>query len=219
MGQYYRTLVEGRNKKVYIIEEMGAVKLMEHSYIGNDLPEFVASLLDHTRVVWMGDYADEHISPGKGDRFASRVEDRVRVFDDDIHRTLANLYEFRMQPADACHLLNIDDPLGWIGDGAFPAMPRIRKVLDKGYLVNEDKLEYIAMRRYCRDNWHDKKHRFIISPLPLLTAIGNGAGCGDYWGLNQDCVGLWAWDRLTYRTTKPGKEYADKTGDYSFFEE
>ena len=219
MGQYYAALVEGRNKKIYKMEEMGAVKLMEHSYIGNDLPEFVASLLDHTRVVWMGDYADEHISPGKGDRFASRIEDRVRVFDDDARGTLKGLYELRMQPADAYPLLNIDDPLGWIGDGAFPMMPRIRKVLDKGYLVNEDKMEYIPMRRYCRKNDRDRSGRFIISPLPLLTAIGNGAGGGDYWGLNDKYVGLWAWDRLTYRTTKPGKEYADKIDDYTFFEE
>ena len=216
MGQYYTAIIEGKNKKLYGIEELGFSKLMEHSYIGNDFPEFVAQLLDHTRVVWMGSYAKECIQPGTQDHFTSCSGD-IRMFTDDIHKTLSNLSKWRLTPPDAHSVINMDDMFGWVHAGSFPVMPRIRKVLDKGYLVNEDRKEYIAMSRYCKNN-PDKKYHLIVSPLPLLTAIGNNLGSGDYDGMNQEYVGLWAWNALTYSTTNPREEYTDKTDEYVFKE-
>ena len=36
-----------------------------------------------------------------------------------------------------------------------------------------------------------------ISPLPLLTALGNGRGGGDYRGTNMDKIGIWVGDVLS----------------------
>ena len=65
------------------------------------------------------------------------------------------------------------------------------------YLVNFDKKEYIYM------GGKPNKWGAIISPLPLLTAVGNGKGGGDYWGINEDKVGIWAYNRLQLMIEPP----------------
>ena len=56
---------------------------------------------------------------------------------------------------------------------------------------------------------------FVICPLPLLTAVGNGNGGGDYFSdVGADLVGSWAGDTITVLTTYDGKipeKYADFT--------
>lgn len=70
--------------------------------------------------------------------------------------------------------------------------------LDGKYLVNHTKQEYLDCDEYYKvangngrmgDGW-------VPHPLPLLTAIGNGRGGGDYRGVNQELIGYWAWDIL-----------------------
>ena len=45
---------------------------------------------------------------------------------------------------------------------------------------------------------------WCISPIPLMTAVGNGRGGGDYDGVNFDKVGSWAWDEVSI-----GKKISD----------
>ena len=59
-------------------------------------------------------------------------------------------------------------------------------------LVNHTKKEFIDMYDYQEEN--RDKDGWCIHPLPILTAVGNGFGGGDYWGANQDLVGSWALD-------------------------
>ena len=52
-----------------------------------------------------------------------------------------------------------------------------------------------------KDLWIDLKdyditHELDLNPIPLLTAIGNGYGGGDYGGTNEDVCGSWAGDVL-----------------------
>ena len=46
--------------------------------------------------------------------------------------------------------------------------------------------------------------------LPLLTAIGNGEGGGDYYGENMSEIGAWAWNVLSVEDVAPMEfeEYA-----------
>lgn len=44
--------------------------------------------------------------------------------------------------------------------------------------------------RSLRDGW-------CVHPLPLLTALGNGRGGGDYRGNDIERVGTWAWDEIS----------------------
>lgn len=54
---------------------------------------------------------------------------------------------------------------------------------------------------------------FVICPLPILTAVGNGKGGGDYFGDScAEFVGSWAGDTITVVLSYEGnlpKEYAD----------
>lgn len=64
-------------------------------------------------------------------------------------------------------------------------------------LVNHDKkliLDCWAYIRRCVQE--NDEPDWVIHPLPLLTAIGNGRGGGDYRGPNAEQVGIWAWDTL-----------------------
>lgn len=73
--------------------------------------------------------------------------------------------------------------------------------LDNKYILNYSKKVYLDCNKYKEaskdaDGW-------VIHPLPLLTALGNGLGGGDYCGTNQDVVGSWAGDELEIIKEKP----------------
>lgn len=57
------------------------------------------------------------------------------------------------------------------------------------YLINFSKKEYVIMPKYNLAIWQ-------VHPLPLLTASGNGRGNGDYYGADEENVGIWAFDRI-----------------------
>lgn len=93
------------------------------------------------------------------------------------------------------------------------------------YLVNESTHEYIDLLKLetiNRGSWGGSIH-----PLPLLTAVGNGRGGGDYHGdkaINQHMVGVWAGDLLTIEESAPTSEdgfleYIDITDDAHFSED
>lgn len=64
MGQYYYPVSIDRMEYVHSHDYDNGLKLMEHSYIGNQLMNAVESLLSpnsdwyKTKLVWAGDYAD-----------------------------------------------------------------------------------------------------------------------------------------------------------------
>lgn len=62
-------------------------------------------------------------------------------------------------------------------------------------LVNWSKKEFIDMYEYIKRNTIEG---WCIHPLSLLTAIGNGFGGGDYRGINQELVGQWAFDEISF---------------------
>ena len=76
---------------------------------------------------------------------------------------------------------------------------------DQGYrfIYNHDRKEYIDMAhcpRYC--DGADGRQEYI-APLPLLIAIGNGLGSGDYRGCNnEDLVGTWCDSIASVEITK-----------------
>lgn len=69
-----------------------------------------------------------------------------------------------------------------------------------GYIVNHSKGEYIDLERYVSAN---VENGWCVHPLPLMTAIGNGRGGGDYRGRDKDMVGRWAMDVIEYTHEKP----------------
>lgn len=71
--------------------------------------------------------------------------------------------------------------------------------LNGRYLVNHTKKEYLDCWEYvCRViRKNPNGSSWIIHPLPLLTAVGNGRGGGDFrGGIGEEFVGTWAWDTI-----------------------
>lgn len=68
-------------------------------------------------------------------------------------------------------------------------VPKMTDTVFYRYIVNLDKGEYVDLVK-CRE-------RSDIHPLPLLTANGNGQGCGDYFGPRMELVGSWAGDHIS----------------------
>lgn len=80
-----------------------------------------------------------------------------------------------------------------------------------GFLVNLTTKEFVDLE-HCKGEIH---------PLPLLTAVGNGRGGGDYRGdeASLKMVGIWAGDELMIAGEKPdSSEYIDITSDVHFSE-
>lgn len=85
-----------------------------------------------------------------------------------------------------------------------------------GYLINVSKHEYIDISRYLTDCGKDGEDIYdIIHPLPILTAVGNGRGGGDYEGICMEYVGVWAGDIIIPTNDKDkiikGKNYKEIT--------
>ena len=65
-------------------------------------------------------------------------------------------------------------------------------------LVNYDKKEYVVLSNLPRTKTAWASDDLRCHPLPLLTALGNNRGSGDYYDKNPDFdkVGRWAKDRI-----------------------
>lgn len=73
---------------------------------------------------------------------------------------------------------------------------------EKAILINHSKKMYVRYDEMpiCGDGW-------TVNPLPLLTALGNNRGGGDYHDQYPDFdkVGIWAGDVLSIAKTVPNK--------------
>ena len=74
--------------------------------------------------------------------------------------------------------------------------------LDDKFFINYDTQQYIDLNEYKSASVD--KHGWVIHPLPLLTAIGNGRGGGDFQGgIGIEFVGTWAWHLLAFLDSAP----------------
>lgn len=86
----------------------------------------------------------------------------------------------------------------------FDEVPKIHRT---GFIVNHDKGRFVDLERYAKaagfnPEW-DEGYVWVTHPLPLLTAIGNGRGGGDYRGVNEFMVGMWVMDLLSFTEERP----------------
>jgi hypothetical protein len=81
MGQYYRPISIDKNEFVLSFDYGNGLKIMEHSWIGNNFVTAVENLIKRggkwygTRIVWAGDYADKE--PNKDKNLYRLVVDKV----------------------------------------------------------------------------------------------------------------------------------------------
>lgn len=155
------------------------------------------------------------------------INGEITVYSRDIdgQYTMAKLMEHSwwendMVNAVAEKFYHTKGQLAWVGDYANDdetpihmkhiwgikgeGLSKVDFSLDKKFLVNWDTKEYIDLNAYKKkskgaDGW-------VIHPLPLLTAIGNGRGGGDYHYRDNTCldlVGTWAWKTISIEDKAP----------------
>ena len=75
--------------------------------------------------------------------------------------------------------------------------------LDGKCLLNHDSKQFVDLDEYKKAS--TDKHGWTIHPLPLLTAVGNGRGGGDFHEGNTgfEVVGSWAWHLLSIAENPP----------------
>lgn len=203
MGQYYTPMLlsEQGGKAVgcfYSHDYDNGLKLMEHSYLRNDLVNAVIakamSIPKPVTIVWLGDYAElnEDVLPLKEHRAfdpANNVgkyhRDYVRMFDKIKRLEVGPRY--KIMPDDT----DVVDKLPYANDVVFYDFLTHQKLSLREYRKN-----VIAFRE--SSGYEPEKHGYykidelIVHPLPLLTSLGNGKGGGDYAGTNMEWVGAWA---------------------------
>jgi len=201
MGQYYfPTILREKNgryfsEQFYSHDYDNGLKLMEHSYVGNDFTETVLSQLHHKpgRLAWIGDYAE------KGD-FA------------ELHREDGDAALEALEAAFFRHY----KAFGLRKGKKYTHPEAVSDFSASRFILNHDKKVFIDMRKYC-EKCPETDWGATIHPLPLLTAVGNGRGGGDYGGELEEDVGCWCGDLIEVQDAKPNG-YADVTED-CFFEE
>lgn len=201
MGQYYTpveiiSLDDGTHFAINSFScqvkglRYNGVKLMEHSWWENDfLVNFCARLYEKSRennhethILWLGDYADLNC--------LSSLEGLSVCYAGVARRSW--LKQALQDPNRK------EDDI----DNANPDFSLTNK-----YLVNTTKQEFINCTTYYSyncdiDGW-------CIHPLPLLTAVGNGEGGGDYFGVNTELVGRWAGDALYIDDEEPAESFTE----------
>lgn len=181
MGQYYHPIAIGKKESVSSHDYGNGLKLMEHSWIGNDFVNVVENLIAEggkwhgSKIVWAGDYADPEVDENGN---VIQYEHEGSMYD----QTLYGLF------------------------GGNTIKPELKPKKYK-YLVNMDTKEFVDYTKTpVTDVWEDpktgKKVDYIIHPLPLMTCEGNGRGGGDFRG-ESDLIGKWARNRVTVTTRKP----------------
>ena len=97
-----------------------------------------------------------------------------------------------------------EEPLcryAWGDDADEQDVTRDELRLDGKYLVNHSLRVYLDCDVYKKNSLDDRG--WILHPLPLLTAIGNGKGGGDYYGCWMNRIGDWCWDLISVEDAPP----------------
>lgn len=175
MGQYYEVYTKDTKGAIKIFSPTGGLKIMEHSWWKNDFVNAIATMLnwDPHRVAWIGDYAEPDDCMG--------TEECIKMEAMEMVNSIFDMEEASLEVNKEGQLSEENKVL--------------QLTMDNKFLINHTKKEFINLTKYYKqcvdsDGW-------CIHPLPLLTAVGNGRGGGDYYSENgAKDVGRWAFDLL-----------------------
>ena len=208
MGQYYYpTILREKNHRFYSEEFFShdyghnGLKLTEHSYCGNTFVETVMAQLFSKpgRLAWIGDYH-------KKDDFAKLNPNLPKI----LEKRFYEHYKCFVLPGceEDCHGKHL----------RYYNRPEEVKTRKGRFILNHDKQCYIDMVEYEKNSLTcSKDEDWHFHPIPLLTAVGNGRGGGDFSGIGEDDVGIWAGDLLEVQCARPNG-YRDVTADINFQE-
>ena len=201
MGQYYKPINIDKKQYVYSHDFGNGLKLMEHSYVGNNFVQVVEGLIAEggawhgDRIVWAGDYADFE-KGAKVQRFKDSYTGEMRT-----------------------HKPNLFDLI----DSDVNAEMRVKPSKGKKYryVINLDTKQFVDTRKVpLTDVWTDRNGKewpVQIHPLPILTCEGNGRGGGDLHK-EDPLIGAWARARVTVSNLLPKAYEGYKEIEFNIFE-
>ena len=82
-------------------------------------------------------------------------------------------------------------------------------------LVNWDKKLFVNMKEYIKQN---DVNGWCLHPLSLLTAIGNGFGGGDYYSINKEEIGTWAFDTISFEDKEQEESLLEQNFEKAHYE-
>lgn len=178
MGQYFIAVVQATkyNEKCKLVKKQFVIKptyskLLAHSLTIDFEPRLVANLMHQLYVEgWCTQLVwlgDYHQENFGCKKLYEKLMDKVTP------------YEMR-----------------YVNDETFVKFEGVKEFSiskDYRYLINSEKCEYIDFKKYLIDGNLD----YLLHPLPMLTADGNGKGNGDYFNQeNWRDVGRWKYDTI-----------------------
>ena len=198
MGQCFVIANADRKECICPWDLSNGYKLMEWAHSGNQmnlaLTNKIAGDWKGDRVYVLGDYADE-TGPGE-EGFAA-----VAKMLDENGIEPPNLFPYVYK-----NFKNISDDCD---------------VEDYGYryLYNHKTRQVIDLAKLPIEwGWYSKEEKqggiVSIAPLPVLIAIGNGRGGGDYYGVNEEYAGSWC-DSIEH--VEFSREPIDRHDEYELF--
>ena len=223
MGQYYYPIVMNREGGTVIGSfyshsyDHNGLKLMEHSYLGNGFVNAVlakAMAAKEFTLAWIGDYSDIDEDIRMSGRYSGDGRDYERIFL--RAKRAADNGVRRIEPDDP-EVLEFQDK---VSDIVVYDLIRKEKISLRRYKAAQ-------IRNRIKLNispWGEGPETLIIHPIPLLTAIGNGKGGGDYADEGSACmewVSLWALHPLMILTEgdpDPEGEWKDISEEVLFEE-
>ena len=175
MGQYYRAVVLTKdgsgNGRTDVFTFPGSLKLTEHSWNGNS---DVAEVINEVR------------------ELGSKPNNTVRV-------AWVGDYSYDILDPDEHPVKRVYHSEGFTvawGDYAQVQPKRGHPEYGLHYAVNDDLKEAVLICGVTYDKGIEEKHgEWWMCAWPILNAVGNGEGGGDYHGVNEHLAGRWAYDR------------------------
>ena len=216
MGQYYVIANVDKRQQMLPFDYDNGLKLLEWSYDRNRMVMALMNLLSGEwkgdRVYIVGDYADLSNPDEPYCATLCKVMDELGISEDGYLHNFACKEFLRVLPEE-------EIKLGWPFDdsGYAPRADLRAPTENRGYryIYNHATRQVIDLK-HCPIEEQSGESVMKIAPLPLLLAMGNGRGGGDYQRghIGYELVGSWC---ETVTSIEATKEPLASASDYAEF--
>lgn len=231
MGQYYKYI--NIDKRIIVSANHG-LKLTEHSWLGNNevvipIEQLVKTEWQGDRVIQLGDYAERMAASTKLKekhlKFVEIIKKKIgtnSLYYGDVAGAGEKFKEYTLEELFDSYDLKLEHdsegmPIPFNEKGQKCSCDQFR------YLYNTKRKEYVDSFKILPSYVDIYKSEILFTKLDaysLLIAIGNGLGGGDYFGPDENLVGLWATtsDSIIISEKSP-KEYAKENSEVENYTE
>lgn len=231
MAQYYKYI--NIDKRIIVSANHG-LKLTEHSWLGNNevvipIEQLVKTEWQGDRVIQLGDYAERMAASTKLKekhlKFVEIIKKKIgtkSLYYGDVAGAGEKFKEYTLEELFDSYDLKLEHdsegmPIPFNEKGQKCSCDQFR------YLYNTKRKEYVDSFKILPSYVEEYKSEINFVKLDvysLLIAIGNGLGGGDYFGPDENLVGLWAStsDSIIISEKSP-KEYAEENSEVENYTE